>query len=84
MPLRTLAAAGTVSFVQTAPPSAEVMITALGPTEEDPTAVQYRASGQEMPAKLVTVPGNASDAQDPPPLSVAMMLGAELPKSLTA
>jgi hypothetical protein len=59
-------------------------ITAFGPTDDSPTAVQCEGSGQEMPVNLVTVPGNASDAHDPPPLFVAMMLGAELPKALTA
>src|ERR1700677_820939 len=84
MPLSTVAAAGGVCGVQTEPPSSVVRITALGPPDDLPTTVQCRASGQEMPVKSVTVPGNGSAAHDSPPLLVAMMLGAELPKSLTA
>ena len=41
-------------------------------------------SGQEMPVKLVTIPGKVSVVHVAPPLLVAMMLGDELPKSLTA
>ena len=84
MPLSTVAAAGGVCGVQTEPPSSVVRITAFGPPDDSPTTVQCKASGQEMPAKLVTVPGNGSAAHDSPPSLVAMMLGAELPKSLTA
>jgi hypothetical protein len=83
-PLRTVAAAGGVCGTQVDPPFPVARITPPGPTDDTPTAVQCRASAQEMPVKLVTVPGNASGAQDSPALSVAMMLGAELPKSLTA
>ena len=51
--------------------------TALGPPDETPDAVQCRASGQEMPVKLVTSPGNGSVVHVAPPFAVAMMLGAE-------
>jgi hypothetical protein len=84
MPVRTVAAAGGVCGTQVDPPSFVARITPPGPTDDTPTAVQRSASAQETPVKLVTVPGNDSDAHDPPALSVAMMLGAELPKSLTA
>ena len=84
MPLRTVAAAGGVCGTQVDPPSCVARITPPGPTDDTPTAVQCSASAQEMPVKLVTVPGNGSDAHDSPASSVAMMLGAELPKSLTA
>ena len=64
MPLSTVAATGGVCGVQTEPPSSVVRITAFGPPDDSPTTVQCRASGHEMPAKLVTVPGNGSAAHE--------------------
>ena len=85
MPVRVVAAAGGVCGTQVDPPSVVERITALGPPDDTPTAVQCRESGQEMPVKLVTTPGiRLRSSMFAPPLAVAMMLGAELPKSLTA
>src|ERR1700734_3824075 len=58
MPLRTVAAAGGVCGAQVEPPSFVARITPPGPTDDTPTAVQRSVSAQEMPVKLVTVPGN--------------------------
>ena len=66
------------------PPFEVFRITALGPPEEAPTAVQCWASAHETPVKSVTIPGYASDDHVPPPSEVAMMLGEDVPKSVTA
>ncbi len=39
------------------PPLLVARITALGPPDERPMAVQCSESGQEMPVKFVTIPG---------------------------
>ena len=57
---------------------------ASGPPDDTPTAVQCRESGHEMPVKLVTIPGIRLGRPCRAAIAVAMMLGAELPKSLTA
>ena len=57
MPLRLVIAVGGVWGTQLVPPLLVERITALGPPEESPTAVQCMASGQEIPVKLVTTPG---------------------------
>ncbi len=68
MPLRVVAAAGAVWGAQVAPPFPVARITALGPPDDRPTAVQCRASGHETPVKLVTIPGYDSVTHVPPPL----------------
>jgi hypothetical protein len=56
-PFRLVTAAGGVWGIQVVPPFAVARITALGPPDETPTAVQCAASGQEIPVKVVTIPG---------------------------
>jgi hypothetical protein len=57
MPVKVVAAAGTVCGTQVVPPLVVDRMMAFGPTDETPTAVQRRESGQEMLVKLVTTPG---------------------------
>ena len=62
MPLSVVAAAGGVCGRPDGSAISVVRITAFGPPEDAPTTVQCKASGQEMPVKLVTIPGTV-----PPP-----------------
>ena len=66
------------------PPSVVLRMAAPGPTEDEPTAVQYDAPTQEIAVKSVTVSGNVWDVHVLPPSVVTMMLGDVEPKSLTA
>ena len=84
MPLREVAPAGGVCGVQVDPPFVVSKITAPGPTEDRPTAVQCMESGQESPVNRDTGPVYDSVVHVPPPLEVSMMLGEDVPKSLTA
>ncbi len=67
-----------------APPSVVLRIAAPGPTEDEPTAVQFDVPMQEIAVKSVTVSGNVSSVHVLPPSVVAIMLGNVEPKSLTA
>jgi hypothetical protein len=86
IPSRLVTPAGTVCGVQVAPPFVVPRMAACGPTDEEPTAVQFRESAHEMAVKLVTVDGMCSADQMDPPSVVMMMLGESSPelKSLTA
>jgi hypothetical protein len=46
-----------------------------GPPEDDPTAVQWKESTQEIPVKFVTVDGKLSGDHEVPPFVVTIMLG---------
>ena len=66
------------------PPSVVLRMAAPGPTEDDPTAVQYDGLAQEIAVKSVTVIGNVWVVHVLPPSVVTTMLGDVEPKSLTA
>ena len=57
IPLSVVAVAGGDCGTQVDPPFEVFKITALGPPEESPTAVQCWASAHEIPVKSVTIPG---------------------------
>jgi len=86
MPPRLLTSPGTDCGVQVLPPFVVLRTAATGPPDDDPTAVQWSVSTQEMDVKLDTVAGMCSDVHAVPPLVVTMMLGEPVPalKSLTA
>ena len=83
MPSRTVPD-GAVCGTQVPPPFVVLRIAAPGPPAEEPTAVQCIESAQEIPVKLLTVAGNASDDHTVPPSVETIMLGEAEPKSLTA
>ena len=83
-PFRLASEGTTVGGCQRVPPSVVLRMAAPGPTEEEPTAVQYDAPTQEIAVKSVTVSGNVWDVHVLPPSVVTMMLGDVEPKSLTA
>jgi len=86
IPWSLVTPAGTVCGVQVPPPFVVLRMAASGPTDEEPTALQFRESAHEMAVKLVTVDGMCSADQIVPPSVVTMMLGESSPelKSLTA
>jgi hypothetical protein len=83
-PSRLTTEGRTVGGCQVAPPFVVLRMAAPGPTEDEPTAVQFDAPTQEIAVKSVTVSGNVSGVHVLPPSVVTMMLGAVEPKSLTA
>jgi hypothetical protein len=56
-PSRLVTRVGGVCGIHVAPPFVVPRITACGPPDEAPTAVQWVAPGQEIPVKVVTIPG---------------------------
>ena len=63
------------------PPLVVLRIAAAGPPEEEPTAVQWSESTQEIAVKLDTVDGKYSSDHTVPPWIVTMMLGEPDPAS---
>jgi hypothetical protein len=84
MPFRVVALGGGVCGVQVVPPFVVVKIAEPGPTDGTPMAVQFSESEQETSVKLEIDAEKDSVVQLAPPFDVAMMLGPEAPKSLTA
>ena len=86
MPSRVATLGKFAGGTQVAPPSEVERMAAVGPPDDEPTAVQWSASTHEIAVKSVTVPEKLSCIHVPPPLLVAMMLGEPVPalKSLTA
>jgi hypothetical protein len=56
-PSSVVAAIGAICGTHVDPPFEVFKITALGPPDDKPTAVQCWASGHETPVKSVTIPG---------------------------
>jgi hypothetical protein len=81
---REAAPAGGVCGVQVDPPFVVFRIAEPGPLEDRPTTLQCRESEQEMPENLETDAVYGSDVHVVPPLTVPMILGDDVPKSLTA
>jgi hypothetical protein len=84
IPVSEVTPPGTDRGVHVLPPFEVEMMAGPGPSDDVPTAVQWRLSGQAMPLKLVMVAGMDSEVQVVPPFVVAMMLGTLEPTALVA